>query len=324
MSELRIAVLDDWQRVAQGVVDWAALAAVGQVEFLHDYPADTDTMAERLAPYTVICVMRERTAFTAQLLARLPALRLIVTGGMRNAAIDLAAATAQGVTVCGGDSYRQAAPELTWALLMALNRNLLAEATSLRNGGWQVGLGGDLAGKTLGLLGLGNIGGTVAGYAQAFGMQVIAWSEHLTDARAEAVGARRVSKQELFEQADFLSVHLVLSERTRHLVDAQALNSMKRGALLVNTSRGPIVDEQALLSALESGRLGGAALDVFDQEPLAVDHPLRSLPNVLATPHIGYVTENNYRAFFTSMIENILAWHGGQPIRVLQPAPAAP
>ena len=322
MSELRIAVLDDWQRVAQGVVDWAALAPVGQVEFLHDYPADIDTMAQRLAPYSVICVMRERTPFNADLLARLPALQLIVTGGMRNAAIDLAAAEARGVTVCGGDSYRQAAPELTWALLMALSRNLLAEANSLRNGGWQVGLGGDLAGKTLGLLGLGNIGGTVAGYAKAFGMQVIAWSENLTDERAAAVGARRVDKQVLFEEADILSVHLVLSERTRHLVDAQALGAMKRGALLVNSSRGPIVDEQALLVALESGRLGGAALDVFDQEPLPLDHPLRRLPNVLATPHIGYVTENNYRSFFTSMIEDILAWHERKPIRVLQATPA--
>lgn len=317
MSELRIAVLDDWQGVAQGVVDWSALAPVGQVEFLHQYPADVATMAQRLAPYSVICVMRERTLFSADLLRQLPHLRLIVTGGMRNAAIDLAAAQAQGITVCGGDSYRQAAPELTWALLMALTRNLLPEALSLRNGGWQVGLGGDLAGKTLGLLGLGNIGGTVAGYAKAFGMNVIAWSQHLTDERAEAVGARRVGKQALFEQADILSVHLVLSERSRHLVDAQALAWMKRGALLVNTSRGPIVDEQALVAALESGRLGGAALDVFDQEPLPVDHPFRRLPSVLATPHIGYVTENNYRVFFSTMIENILAWHAGAAIRVL-------
>lgn len=319
MSECRIAVMDDWQRVARDVVEWNALASVGQVDFLHDYPADLQAMAQRLAPYTVLCVMRERTPLHAELLQRLPRLKLIVTGGMRNAAIDLAAAQACGILVCGGPSYRQAAPELTWALLMALSRNLVNEANSLRNGGWQLGLGQDLSGKTLGLLGLGNIGSTVAGYAKAFGMNVIAWSQNLTEARAEAVGARRVERKVLFEQADILSIHLVLSERTRHLVDSQALAWMKRGALLVNTSRGPIVEERALLAALESGRLGGAALDVFDQEPLPLDHPLRHLPNVLATPHLGYVTENNYRTFYSAMIEDILAWHGGQPIRTLTP-----
>lgn len=318
MSELRIAVIDDWQGVAQTVVDWSVLAPLGQVEFLHQYPADEATLAERLAPYSVICVMRERTAFTAGLLQKLPKLKLLVTGGMRNAAIDLSAAQAQGITVCGSDSYRQATPELTWALLMALTRNLLPEALSLQQGGWQVGLGGDLAGKTLGLLGLGNIGGTVAGYAKAFGMEPIAWSQNLTQERADTLGVRKVDKQALFEQADILSIHLVLSERTRHLVDAQALAWMKRGALLVNTSRGPIVDEQALIAALESGRLAGAALDVFSQEPLPADHPLRRLPRVLATPHIGYVSENNYRVFFSAMIENIQAWQAGAPIRVLK------
>lgn len=317
MSELRIAVLDDWQRVAQGVVDWSPLAAVGQVVFLHDYPADADTLAERLAPYGVICVMRERTLFNAELIRRLPNLKLLVTGGMRNAAIDLKAAASQGITVCGGDSYRQAAPELTWALLMALSRNLVQEAQSVRTGGWQTSLGSDLHGKTLGLLGLGNIGSTVAGYAKAFGMRVIAWSENLTEERAQAVGAQRVSKQALFEQADAVSIHLVLGDRTRRLVDAQTLAWMKPGALLINTSRGPIVDEQALIAALEAEHLGGAALDVFDQEPFPADHPFRRLPNVLATPHIGYVTENNYRAFFTAMIEDIIAWHNGDPVRVL-------
>jgi phosphoglycerate dehydrogenase-like enzyme len=318
MSELRIAVIDDWQGVAQTVVDWSVLVPIGQVEFLHQYPADEATLAERLAPYSVICVMRERTAFTAELLHKLPMLKLLVTGGMRNAAIDLGAAQALGINVCGSDSYRQATPELTWTLLMALNRNLLPEALSLQQGGWQVGLGGDLAGKTLGLLGLGNIGGTVAGYAKAFDMEVIAWSQNLTEERASTLGVRKVDKQALFEQADILSIHLVLSERTRHLVDAQALAWMKRGALLVNTSRGPIVDEQALIAALESGRLAGAALDVFSQEPLPADHPLRRLPRVLATPHIGYVSENNYRVFFSAMIENIQAWHAGTPIRVLK------
>lgn len=317
MSELRIAVIDDWQDVAQDVADWSPLARLGQVDFLHDYPADNATLAQRLAPYSVICVMRERTVFDAPLLAALPRLKLLVTGGMRNAALDLAAAKAHGITVCGTDSYKHAAPELTWTLLMALNRKLLAEVLSQQTGGWQVGIGGDLHGRTLGLLGLGSIGQKVAGYAKAFGMRVIAWSPNLTPQAAAEVGVERVEKQALFEQADILSIHLVLGERSRGLVDAQALGWMKRGALLVNTSRGPIVDEAALIDALYEGRLGGAALDVYDQEPLPAGHPLRTLPNVLGTPHIGYVTENNYRLFFSQMIEGILAWHEGQAIRVL-------
>ncbi|MFF7708855.1 NAD(P)-dependent oxidoreductase [Pseudomonas sp. NPDC007930] len=317
MSELRIAVIDDWQDVAQDVVDWSPLARLGQVDFLHDYPAPNATLAQRLAPYSVICVMRERTPFDAELLAALPRLKLLVTGGMRNAALDIAAAKARGITVCGTDSYKHAAPELTWTLLMALNRRLFAEVISLQTGGWQIGIGADLHGRTLGLLGLGSIGQKVAGFAQAFGMKVIAWSPNLSEEAAAAVGVQRVEKQALFEQADVLSVHLVLGERSRGLVDAQALGWMKRGALLVNTSRGPIVDEAALIEALIDGRLGGAALDVFDQEPLPAEHPLRTLPNVLATPHIGYVTENNYRLFYSQMIENILAWQDGQPIRAL-------
>lgn len=317
MSELRIAVIDDWQDVAQDIVDWSPLQRLGQVEFLHDYPAANATLAQRLAPYAVICVMRERTRFDAELLKALPNLKLLMTGGMRNAALDVEAAKALGIAVCGTDSYRHAAPELTWTLLMALNRRLFAEVLSLQSGGWQIGIGGDLHGRTLGLLGLGQIGGRVAGFAKAFGMRVIAWSQNLTEERAAEVGVERVDKQALFEQADILSVHLVLSERTRHLVDAQALASMKRGALLVNTSRGPIVDEQALIAALIEGRLGGAGLDVFEQEPLPADHPFRTLPNVLATPHIGYVSENNYRVFYGQMIEGILAWAQGAPVRSL-------
>jgi phosphoglycerate dehydrogenase-like enzyme len=318
MSELRIAVLDDWQAVAATVVDWSPLQALGEVVFLHEFPADTATLISRLESFDVICVMRERTLFDAALIAGLPRLKLLVTGGMRNAALDLAAAAERGIVVCGGDSYKHAAPELTWALLMALQRNLLAEAASLRHGGWQVGLGGDLHGKTLAILGLGSIGEKVAGFAKAFGMRVIAWSENLSAERASQVGVTRVSKQALFEQADILTVHLVLSARSQGLVDAEALAWMKPGALLVNTSRGPIIDEPALLAALRSGHLGGAALDVFDQEPLPSEHPYRSLPNVLATPHIGYVTENNYRQFFDHMIEDVLAWHAGHPVRELK------
>ena len=314
---VQIAVIDDWQQVARDVVDWSSLEGVGQVHFLHDYPADTATMIERLQGFDVICVMRERSTFDQALLQGLPRLKLLVTGGMRNAAIDIPAAKALGIQVCGTDSYKHAAPELTWALIMASTRNLLAEANSLRAGGWQVGLGGDLHGKTLGILGLGSIGQKVAQFAQVFGMRVIAWSENLTPERAAQAGVTWVSKQQLFEQADILTVHLVLSERSRGLVDAQALGWMQPGARLVNTARGPIVDEQALIHALESGRLAGAALDVFADEPLPLDHPFRRLPNVLATPHVGYVSEQNYQQFYGQMIEDIQAWASGAPIRVL-------
>lgn len=314
---VQIAVIDDWQNVASDVVDWSVLETVGRVHFLHDYPADTATMIERLKGFAVICVMRERSTFNKALLQGLPSLKLLVTGGMRNAAIDIAAAKALGIQVCGTDSYKQAAPELTWALIMASTRNLLAEANSLRAGGWQVGLGGDLYCKTLGVLGLGSIGQKVAQFAQVFGMRVIAWSENLTPERAAQAGVTWVSKRELFEQADILSVHLVLSDRSRGLVDAEALSWMKPTARLVNTARGPIVDEQALVQALTAGRLAGAALDVFAEEPLPVDHPFRHLPNVLATPHVGYVSEQNYRQFYQQMIEDVQAWAKGAPIRVL-------
>ncbi|MBV4483395.1 D-2-hydroxyacid dehydrogenase family protein [Pseudomonas khavaziana] len=314
---VQIAVMDDWQDVARGVVDWSVLDAVGQVHFLHDYPADTATMVERLQGFEVICVMRERSTFDKALLQGLPSLKLLVTGGMRNAAIDIPAAKALGIQVCGTDSYKHAAPELTWALIMACTRNLLAEANSLRAGGWQIGLGGDLHGKTLAILGLGSIGQKVARFGQVFGMRVIAWSENLTPQRAAESGVTWVSKRELFEQADILTIHVVLSERSRGLVDAQALGWMKPTARLVNTARGPIVDEQALVQALSSGRLAGAALDVYAEEPLPADHPLRSLPNVLATPHIGYVSEQNYRQFYQQMIEDIQAWANGTPVRSL-------
>lgn len=314
---VQIAVIDDWQNVASSVVDWSALDAVGQVHFLHDFPADTATMVERLKGFEVICVMRERSSFDKALLQGLPRLKLLVTGGMRNAAIDIPAAKALDIQVCGTDSYKHAAPELTWALIMASTRNLLAEANSLRAGGWQVGLGGDLHGKTLGVLGLGSIGQKVAQFAKVFGMRVIAWSENLTPQRAAESGVTWVSKRELFEQADILTIHLVLSDRSRGLVDAQALGWMKPTARLVNTARGPIVDEQALVQALSSGRLAGAALDVYADEPLPAEHPLRSLPNVLATPHIGYVSEQNYRQFYQQMIEDIQAWANGVPVRVL-------
>lgn len=314
---VQIAVIDDWQDVARDVVDWSVLEGIGEVTFVHDYPADNATLAERLGKYEVICVMRERTRFDADLLGRLPNLKLLVTGGMRNAALDMPAAAALGIQVCGTDSYKHAAPELTWALIMAATRNLVTEANALRAGQWQQGLGGDLHGKTLGILGLGSIGQRVAQFGQVFGMQVIAWSENLTAERAAQAGVTYVSKQQLFEQADVLSVHLVLSERSRGLVDSQALEWMKPTALLVNTARGPIVDEAALIKALQKRRIAGAALDVFEQEPLPALHPFRTLDNVLATPHVGYVSRQNYEQFFRQMIEDIQAWAAGEPVRLL-------
>ncbi|SCZ40171.1 MULTISPECIES: D-2-hydroxyacid dehydrogenase family protein [Pseudomonas] len=314
---VQIAVIDDWQDVARGVVDWSVLDSLGEVTFVHEYPADNATLAERLGRFEVICVMRERTRFDEDLLKRLPNLKLLVTGGMRNAALDMPAAARLGIKVCGTDSYKHAAPELTWVLIMAASRNLLNEANALRAGQWQQGLGGDLHGKTLGILGLGSIGQRVAQFGQAFGMRVIAWSENLTAERAEQAGVTYVSKQQLFEQADVLSVHLVLSDRSRGLVDAQALDWMKPTALLVNTARGPIVDEAALIKALQKQRIGGAALDVFDQEPLPALHPFRTLDNVLATPHVGYVSRQNYELFFSQMIEDIQGWSAGEPIRLL-------
>ncbi|MEE3938551.1 D-2-hydroxyacid dehydrogenase family protein [Pseudomonas viridiflava] len=316
MTRLTIAVLDDWQNVASDVVDWSPLHSIGEVSFMHDFPADTATMVKRLQPFDVLCVMRERTLFDDALLSQLPRLKLLTTGGMRNAAIDVAAAKRLNITVCGTDSYKQAAPELTWALIMGITRNLVTEANALRAGHWQVGLGSDLYGKTLGILGLGSIGKWIARYGQAFGMEVIAWSQNLTPEAAAECGVTYVSKQALFEQADVLSVHLVLSDRSRGLVDAEALGWMKPGAFIVNTSRGPIIDEAALIQTLRQRRIAGAALDVFDVEPLPEHHPFRTLGNVLATPHIGYVTENNYQTFYGLMIENIQAWHAGTPIRV--------
>jgi phosphoglycerate dehydrogenase-like enzyme len=314
---VQIAVIDDWQDVARDVVDWSVLDSLGEVTFEHDYPADNATLAERLGRYQVICVMRERTRFDEDLLKRLPNLKLLVTGGMRNAALDMQAAAKLGIKVCGTDSYKHAAPELTWALIMAATRNLVKEANALRAGQWQQGLGGDLHGKTLGILGLGSIGQRVAQFGQVFGMKVIAWSENLTAERAEQAGVTHVSKQQLFEQADVLSVHLVLSERSRGLVDAQALGWMKPTALLVNTARGPIVDEAALIKALQKQHIAGAALDVFEQEPLPAMHPFRTLDNVLATPHVGYVSRRNYEQFFSQMIEDIQGWAAGEPVRLL-------
>ncbi|MEM7023840.1 MAG: D-2-hydroxyacid dehydrogenase family protein [Pseudomonadota bacterium] len=315
----RIAILDDYQRVAESMADWASLGEDVEVTFFHDHLADPDQLVARLTPIDIIGIMRERTPFPASLLERLPNLRLLITTGRRNASIDLAAAQRLGVTVCGTGAPGHATAELAMALMLTLARKLPTETASMRQGGWQVGLGRDLHGATLGLVGLGRLGSRVARTAQAFEMKVIAWSENLTDERATEHGVRRVTKADLLKSADFVSVHLQLSPRTRGLIGAAELALMKPEAYLINTSRGPIVDQDALVDALRANRIAGAALDVFDHEPLPPDDPLREVPNLLLTPHIGYVTRETYAVFYREMVEGIAAFLAGRPLRVIVP-----
>ena len=313
----KLAILDDYQGVALGFAGWGGVGRYYEMTVFRDHLGDVDELAERLRPFSIVCVMRERTAFGRDLLRRLPALKLIVTTGMWNAAIDIEAARALGIAVCGTQSQPHAAPELTWALILAAVRNLPAELGGLERGGWQVSVGGDLHGRTLGILGLGHIGQSVAKVALAFGMRVVAWSQNLAAAIAEAHGATLVDKDELFRGSDILTIHLKLGERTRGIVGARELGLMRPDAILVNTSRGPIVAEAALVAALRERRLGGAALDVFDEEPLPLDHPLRSTPNTILTPHIGYVTRRTYRVFYEQMVDDIEKWRAGTPERLL-------
>jgi phosphoglycerate dehydrogenase-like enzyme len=313
---IAIAILDDYQNVALRSADWSVLGDV-DLRVFNDGPVDRDLLVERLAPCAVICAMRERTVLDRALIARLPNLRLIVSTGQRNVAIDVKAAQEKGIIVCSTGGSSSAAPELTWALLMAAARRLPAEFAAMRAGRWQTTIGRDLEGATLALLGLGGIGGAMARYGKAFGMAVIAWSENLDEARAAAAGAKRVTKDDLFRNGDFVSIHLRLSPRTRGLVDARALSMMKPDAILINTSRGAIVDEAALIETLKNRRIGGAALDTFEVEPLPEDHPFRTLDNVVATGHVGYVTEGSYRLYFGDTVENIRAWMDGRPIRVM-------
>ncbi len=314
---MRCVVLDDWQDAARRYADWSVLPDLDLVRVGEHL--DDDEVVAALAGAEVVVVMRERTPLTRELLERLPDLRLVVTSGMRNASIDLAACADRGIVVCGTASSATAPTELTWALIHGLTRQLLPEAEGLRRGSdrWQVSVGTDLAGSRLGLVGLGKIGIRVARVAQAFEMDVVAWSPHLTDARAAAAGARLVTKPELFESSDVVSLHLVLAEATRGIVGAAELDLMRRSAYLVNTSRAGLVDTRALLDALGRQGIAGVGLDVFDEEPLPGDHPLRSHPDVLATPHLGYVTRDNYRTYFTEAVEDIAAWLVGEPIRVL-------
>jgi phosphoglycerate dehydrogenase-like enzyme len=312
-----VTVLDDYQGVALDSADWAPVTARRSVEVLRDHIVDEDELVERLADSDVIVAMRERTQFPASLFARLPKLELLVTTGLKNAAIDMDAAKAHGVTVCGTASSGNAVPEITLGMIIALSRHFVAEATAVRSGGWQHTIGPGLAGMTLGVVGLGRLGIPVARLGQAFEMQVIAWSPNLTDDRAAEHGVRAASKDELFADSDVITIHMPLSDRSRGLIGADDLARMKPTAYLVNTSRGPIVDEAALVAALEAQRIAGAGLDVYDTEPLPDEHPFRSLPNVLALPHIGYVTTDQYRTWFGQVVEDIVAWADGTPVRVL-------
>ena len=316
---LKCAVLDDYQHAATRFANWTELGDQVELTVFPDHLTGEDALAQRLAAFDVVVLMRERTPFPAGLLARLPRLKLLVTTGMRNAAVDLEAARAQGVTVCGTESNSAPPAELTWALILGLARHLVPETAALRNSGpWQHTVGTDLQGATLGLLGLGKIGSQVARVGNAFGMEVTAWSSNLTADRAEAAGARlAASKEELLAASDVVSIHLVLSERTRGLLGAGELALMKPTAYLVNTSRAAIVDQAALLDALEQESIAGAGLDVFEEEPLPASSPFRKLPNVLATPHLGYVTERNYGTFFPQVVEDISAFLAGSPVRML-------
>ena len=310
--QVQIAVLDDYQDVALRVADWSALRGRATVAVFNDHVAAPAAVVARLQPFDVVCVMRERTPLTRFILERLPRLRLIASTGTQNASIDLNAATERGVQVVHTGYSSTPTVELTWALILAGARHLVPESASLREGGWQRHVGDDLAGRTLGLLGLGHIGGAVARIGKAFDMNVIAWSQNLTAERAADFGALRVSKEELFRQGDVVSIHLVLSQRTRGLVGAAEFSLMKPTARLVNTSRAPIVVEADLIAALRDSKIAGAAIDVFDEEPLPPDHPFRKLPHLLATPHIGFVSRGLYERFYQDTVKNILHWLEGQ------------
>ena len=316
----RLAILDDYQDVAHGFADWTALEAEGVTVATFREPfASRDALVSALADSTIVVAMRERTAFPREVFEQLPGLQLLVTTGMANASIDLDAAAEHGVTVCGTPGSPAAAPELTWALLLAIARHLPAEENSLRAGSWQSTVGFELAGKTLGIVGLGKIGRRIAGYGQAFGMDVVAWSQNLTEEAAAEAGVRLVSKEELFRVSDVATLHLRLSPRSENTVGEEELRLLGPEGILVNTARGPLVDQEALIRALTEGWIRGAALDVFDQEPLQAGHPLLAAPNTVLSPHLGYVTRESYRQFYGGAFEDVTAWLAGAPIRTLTP-----
>jgi phosphoglycerate dehydrogenase-like enzyme len=326
---MRVAILDDYQQVSLASADWSAVRSLGQIDVFAHPIARTEALVSALEPYDVVVAMRERTYFDADRLGQLPRLRLLVTTGMGNAAIDLAACAARGVTVCGTGGIASSTPELTWGLILALLRHIPEEDRRLKlagrpggaalgvGGSWQQTVGTGLEGKRLGVVGLGNLGRRVARIGRAFGMDVAAWSQNLDPGTAAEEQVEAVSKESLFSDSDVVTLHYKLSERSTGLVGATELGYMKPSAYLVNTSRGPLVDSAALVAALRSGAIAGAALDVYDVEPLPLSDPLRRAPNVVLTPHLGYVTEETYRVFYGDAAEDIVAFANGAPVRVL-------
>jgi phosphoglycerate dehydrogenase-like enzyme len=314
---MRIAILDDYQNISRSIADWSPLDGRAEITVFNTSIGDSDRVAQTLAGYDVIVCMRERTPLPASVIQRLHNVKLIVTTGMRNAAIDGQAARAKGIALCGARGQGAPAAELAWALAMGLMKNIAPDDRSMRNGEWQPNLGRTMGGKTLAMLGLGNLGARVAKYGLAFGMDVIAWSQNLTDARCAEIGVRRVSLNEALSHGDIVCIKLVLGDRTRGLIGAAELAQMKPTAFLVNTSRGPIIDEAALITALRERTIAGAGIDVYDVEPLALDHPFRSLDNILMSPHTGYVTQENLAAMYTNVIQAIAAFMDGDPIDVL-------
>jgi phosphoglycerate dehydrogenase-like enzyme len=319
LMKLRCAILDDYQNVALVMADWSTIIDRVEVKAFHQHFTREDDLVDAIRDYQVVILMRERTPFPATLLARLPQLKLLITTGMRNASIDILSAASQGIVVCGTASASEPPVELTWALILGLARNLVQENNALRsNGPWQSTVGTDLKGQRLGLLGLGKIGSRVASVGIAFGMEVVAWSQNLTSERADQLGVQlSTSKEALLESSDYVSIHLVLGNRTRGLIGAPELRRMRSSAFLINTSRAQIVDQAALVEALRNRWIAGAGLDIFEIEPLAEDDAFRSLPNVLATPHLGYVTQANYKTYFREAVEDIEAFLAGSPIRKL-------
>ena len=319
MSRYRCAILDDYQNVALSAADWSKVSGDLEIQVFNAHLGATDKVIAALQGFEIVCAMRERTAFPRDVIEKLPQLKLLITTGMRNASIDVAAAKARGVVVCGTPAVGSPTSGIAIGLMLELTPRIGYENARMKAGvPWQTTIGLDLEGLTLGVLGLGKLGARTARIAQAFGMKVIAWSQNLTPEKCQEAGVAYAGKEDLFRQADIVSIHLVLSDRTRGLIGARELGLMKPSAYLVNTSRGPIVDETALVHALGNGTIAGAGLDVFDEEPLPPDHPLRHLSNTVITPHLGYVTEETYRLFYAQAVEDIVAFLAGQPIRVLR------
>jgi phosphoglycerate dehydrogenase-like enzyme len=318
MARYRCAILDDYQEVALSVADWSKVSGDLDIKVFNSHLGGADKVIAALEAFDIVCAMRERTAFPRGVIEKLPQLKLLITTGLRNASIDTAAAKELGVVVCGTPSVGSPTSGIAIGLMLELTRRIGYENTRMKAGvPWQTTIGMDLEGLTLGVLGLGKLGTRTARIAQAFGMKVVAWSQNLTPEKCKEIGVGYVGKEDLFRQSDMVTIHVVLSQRTRGFVGAKELGLMKPTAYIVNTSRGPIIEEAALLSALRENKIAGAGLDVFDVEPLPVDHPLRSMDNVVLTPHLGYVSIQNYRAYFAGVVEDIRAFLDGKPVRVI-------